>query len=87
MNFEETHRTIGLGAIVCVFGLLLNLAMLKKRGRSAALLAGSFSVFGIMLLLSYLSAPLVFIYPLGAVVLGLLLYDASLRIKKAGERP
>jgi hypothetical protein len=79
---------LGWGVLVCGGGILLNVAMLKRRGKNAAVMAIAFLCMGLALLLAYLGAPPMASYVMGAFVAVLLGLDLVLRVKKkVGDRP
>jgi hypothetical protein len=86
MNDPDLHLAYGWGAVVCVFGLILNLAKVKKRGKSAKLLAIAFVLLGVALALMFAGVPVAFVTPIAAAVGGILLYDATLRIGQPSKK-
>jgi hypothetical protein len=84
MSIEDSRSVMGIGALVCALGVLLNVFMLRKRGLSAAIMAGAFLCLGVALLLIFAKAPAWSAGLFGMLVFGLLALDFILRIRKLG---
>jgi hypothetical protein len=87
MNPVEIHNLASWGEFICLLGILINLSQMKKRGKTAVVLACGFLVFGLMIMVVLMEAPVAFVFPLGIVLVLLLLYHALLHFQKVGGRP
>lgn len=72
---------------VCVVGALLNLALVKRRGISAALLSAAFVVLGFTIELYRLGSSKVLIGLGSVAVIGLVIGDFFFRQPPSGSRP
>lgn len=83
---EDTTKLYWWGVFVCGAGMILNLCLVKKRGRSAQILAAAFLCLGIALYLASTSVSRVAVCGAGAAVAALLIWDLLLRVRRIGER-
>jgi hypothetical protein len=86
MTPEQMHLVFGWGAVVCFFGLVLNLGMIKKRGKSAKLMGVAFALLGLGLILVYQGIPLAYASPLGVAAMAVLFYDATVRLDNPSRK-
>ena len=76
-----------LGAIgVCAAGALLNLAMVKKRGLNAILMAISFLLLGLAVTMYRIGAPSFVVAGVGVLFFGTLIAEFLIRAKNQGSR-
>ena len=78
MTAEGFETYLWVGAAICLVLAILNLAMVKKRGRSAIIMAAASLDVGVaqLIFLKLGASPIV--YVVGAGALGLLVYHALL---------
>jgi hypothetical protein len=82
MTDEQFNQFLGACAWICAFGALLNLFLVRRRGASAVLLAAAFGALAGTLLLVRVRADQALVGVAAMAVLGLLVADFAVRMRK-----